>query len=162
MVPPSRPACTRIDPTCQRGNTEGWCLLHTAADTHDCTSFIGQESGVDDLRNHAACGAHCVGSKADCSHLQDNAPASASRSYSTGSHHSLRIDPSPRISSDQLLLKAERAVSLRLLPPLLLLVIISYLDRTALSFASIQMSQELNLSSSIYGLGSGEGADSKV
>jgi ACS family tartrate transporter-like MFS transporter len=54
-----------------------------------------------------------------------------------------------------MLLKAERAVTGRLLPPLLLLVIISYLDRTALSFASIQMSHDLNLSSSMYGLGSG-------
>jgi hypothetical protein len=45
---------------------------------------------------------------------------------------------------------------MRLLPPLLLLVVISYLDRTALSFASIQMSQDLQLSSSMYGLGSGE------
>lgn len=51
---------------------------------------------------------------------------------------------------------AEQAVSARLLPPLLLLVIISYLDRTALSFASIQMSQDLGLTGSLYGLGSGD------
>ena len=87
-------------------------------------------------------------------------PATHSPSYdtsSTSSSHSLRIAGSASSSrSDQLLLKrAERAVSLRLLPPLLLLVVISYLDRTALSFASIQLSQDLQLSSSIYGLGSG-------
>jgi hypothetical protein len=155
MTPPSRPACTSTDPASQGGNSEGWCLLHSPADSHDCTTSRQYDSSVHQLRNHAACSTHCIGSKADCSHLEGNAEAPARRSYSTGSHHSLRIDPSPRMSSDQLLLKAERAVSLRLLPPLLFLVIISYLDRTALSFASIQMSQDLNLSSSIYGLGSG-------
>lgn len=80
----------------------------------------------------------------------------ASRSYSSNSsHYSLQIGSSPSSNPDHVLLKAERAVSGRLLPPLLLLVIISYLDRTALSFASIQMSHDLNLSSSMYGLGSG-------
>jgi hypothetical protein len=80
----------------------------------------------------------------------------ASRSYSSNSsHYSLQIGSSPSPTSDHLLLKAERAVSRRLLPPLLLLVIISYLDRTALAFASIQMSHDLKLSSSMYGLGSG-------
>jgi hypothetical protein len=161
MPPPLRPACTSSDPTFQGGHTEGWCLLHTPADTQDCTQSHGAEPGMHQLRNHAACGAHCLDSTADCSHLEDNAGASASRSFSAGSHYSLRIDPSPRMSSDQLL-KAERIVSSRLLPPLLLLVFISYLDRTALSFASIQMSQDLNLSSSIYGLGSGEGAGSNM
>lgn len=110
------------------------------------------------MQGHTASAGPMVHTKvdSDCSPLVDNAVASASRSYSTGSHHSLRIDPSPRMSPEQLLQKADRRVSLRLLPPLLLLVIISYLDRTALSFASIQMNQDLNLSSSIYGLGSGE------
>lgn len=89
-----------------------------------------------------------------------------SPSSSSSSHHSLRVEPSsaplaptqppsPSTSPEQLLLSAEKAVSLRLLPPLLLLVIVSYLDRTALSFASIQMAADLNLSSSLYGLGSG-------
>jgi hypothetical protein len=82
-----------------------------------------------------------------------------SRSYSTSSsHHSLQIG-SPSIpgatEQQQALRTAERRVSARLLPPLLLLVVISYLDRTALAFASIQMSHELSLSSTVYGLGSG-------
>lgn len=53
------------------------------------------------------------------------------------------------------LVAAERAVSIRLLPPLVALVVVSYIDRTALAFASIQMSADLRLSSSLYGIGSG-------
>eukprot|EP00879_Flechtneria_rotunda_P014143 GHRR01014775.1.p1 GENE.GHRR01014775.1~~GHRR01014775.1.p1 ORF type:complete len:274 (+),score=79.82 GHRR01014775.1:510-1331(+) len=54
-----------------------------------------------------------------------------------------------------LLKSAEKAVSTRLLPPLLMLVMVSYIDRTNLSFASIQLSEDLKLSSTLYGLGSG-------
>lgn len=61
---------------------------------------------------------------------------SCGSSTSSGQYSCLMVEPSPRTPPDQLLLSAERAVSLRLLPPLLLLVVISYLDRTALSFAS--------------------------
>lgn len=79
-----------------------------------------------------------------------------SRSYSTSSsHHSLQIQSPQPGATRQAHKTAERRVSARLLPPLLLLVIISYLDRTALAFASIQMSRELTLSSTVYGLGSG-------
>lgn len=79
-----------------------------------------------------------------------------SRSFSTSSsHHSLQIGSPQPGAAQQALKTAERRVSARLLPPLLLLVIISYLDRTALAFASIQMSRELSLSSTVYGLGSG-------
>lgn len=80
-----------------------------------------------------------------------------SRSFSTSSsHHSLQIGSShPGAAQQQALRTAERRVSARLLPPLLLLVIISYLDRTALAFASISMVRELSLSSTVYGLGSG-------
>lgn len=107
--------------------------------------------------------AGCTVLRADEAHEQGEAvdlhpDVSASRTYSpcsTSSHHSLRIGASSTSEPGTLLRQVEKAVSMRLLPPLLMLVIVSYLDRTALSFASIQMSHDLNLSSSMYGLGSG-------
>jgi ACS family tartrate transporter-like MFS transporter len=55
------------------------------------------------------------------------------------------------INTDRLLAK----VSLRLLPFLLVLYIISYLDRINLSFAALQMNADLHLSDEAYGIGSG-------
>jgi hypothetical protein len=67
----------------------------------------------------------------------------------------MEAPPAAHAHQQQLLRSAERAVSLRVLPPLMLLVVVSYLDRTALSFASLQMMQDLRLSPTLYGLGSG-------
>jgi hypothetical protein len=132
---------------------EGQHLLQTHAASH--MSPAGDQGHVH-LYTHAVydkiAAAQPPVTSSTCS--PDTTPAS--RSYSSNSsHYSLQIGSSPSPTSDDMLLKAERAVTGRLLPPLLLLVIISYLDRTALSFASIQMSHDLNLSSSMYGLGSG-------
>ena len=44
-------------------------------------------------------------------------------------------------------------ISIRLLPFLFLLYIISYLDRINLSFAALQMNQELQFSDQAFGLG---------
>lgn len=86
--------------------------------------------------------------------------SSRTHSFSLDQHHKQQQqdeepDDERDSSSAALLRSAEQAVSARLLPPLLLLVMVSYIDRTNLSFASIQLSQDLNLSSTMYGVGSG-------
>ena len=48
-----------------------------------------------------------------------------------------------------------RKVSLRLLPFLFLLYIVSYLDRINLSFAALKMNADLGFSDSEYGFGAG-------
>src|SRR6201996_7147691 len=48
-----------------------------------------------------------------------------------------------------------RKVALRLIPLLFLCYIAAYLDRVNVSFAKLQMQQQLGLSESVYGLGSG-------
>lgn len=48
-----------------------------------------------------------------------------------------------------------RKVSLRLLPFMFLLYIMSYLDRINVSFAGLQMNQELGFDDSVFGLGAG-------
>lgn len=48
-----------------------------------------------------------------------------------------------------------RKLSWYLLPVFFLLNMLNYLDRTNLAFASIQMSQDLNLTTEQYGIGSG-------
>jgi MFS family permease len=48
-----------------------------------------------------------------------------------------------------------RAVSIRLLPFLFVLYIFSYLDRTNVSIAALQMNKELNFSPTAYGFGAG-------
>jgi MFS family permease len=48
-----------------------------------------------------------------------------------------------------------RAVSRRLLPFLFVLYVFSYLDRTNVSIAALQMNDELRFSSSVFGLGAG-------
>ncbi len=55
------------------------------------------------------------------------------------------------ISEDTLLKK----VSLRLIPFMFLLYIVSYLDRVNVSFASLQMNQALGFSAEIYSFGAG-------
>ena len=48
-----------------------------------------------------------------------------------------------------------RQVSLRLLPFLLSLYIFCWLDRSNVSFAALQMNQELKFSSTAFGFGAG-------
>ena len=48
-----------------------------------------------------------------------------------------------------------RKVSWRLLPFLFLLYIVAYLDRVNISFAKLQMNQDLGFSDTVYGLGAG-------
>lgn len=48
-----------------------------------------------------------------------------------------------------------RKISLRLIPFMLVLYVVSYLDRINISFASLQMNEALNISQRDYGFGSG-------
>ena len=57
--------------------------------------------------------------------------------------------------SDKTLDRALRKVRWHLLPFLILLYIISYLDRINASFAALSMNQELGLSQTAYGFGAG-------
>ena len=57
--------------------------------------------------------------------------------------------------SDQLLSSAVRKARWRLLPFLMLLYVVAYLDRINISFAALSMNQELGLSQQAYGLGAG-------
>ncbi|GBF97670.1 hypothetical protein Rsub_09728 [Raphidocelis subcapitata] len=50
---------------------------------------------------------------------------------------------------------AERAISWRVLPVLLGCVVVSFIDRTNLSFASLTMNADIGLSQAAYGLGAG-------
>jgi ACS family tartrate transporter-like MFS transporter len=51
--------------------------------------------------------------------------------------------------------RTRRKISRRLLPFLLLLYTIAYLDRANLSYASLEMTKELHFSNAVYGLGGG-------
>ncbi|MBV8844515.1 MAG: MFS transporter, partial [Bryobacterales bacterium] len=51
--------------------------------------------------------------------------------------------------------RTRRRVDRRLMPFILLLYIVSYLDRFNVSLAGLQMSKELGFSDSVFGLGSG-------
>jgi ACS family tartrate transporter-like MFS transporter len=59
------------------------------------------------------------------------------------------------ISSSSLAQRTRRAVDRRLMPFILLLYIVSYLDRFNVSLAGLQMSKDLGFSDSVFGLGSG-------
>ena len=48
-----------------------------------------------------------------------------------------------------------RKISIRLIPFLFLLYIVSYLDRVNVSFASLQMNKALGFSAEVYSLGAG-------
>ena len=58
-------------------------------------------------------------------------------------------------SETSLAQRTRRRVDLRLMPFILLLYIVSYLDRFNVSLAGLQMSKELGFSDSVFGLGSG-------
>ncbi|MBX9941816.1 MAG: MFS transporter [Candidatus Obscuribacterales bacterium] len=64
-----------------------------------------------------------------------------------------RVEIAPATS--KLLTQTLRKVSLRLLPFLFLLYIVSYLDRINLSFAALKMNADLGFSDSEYGFGAG-------
>ena len=55
------------------------------------------------------------------------------------------------LDEGQVLAKIRR----RLIPFMFLLYIVSYLDRVNVGFAALQMNQDLGLSASVFGLGSG-------
>jgi ACS family tartrate transporter-like MFS transporter len=57
--------------------------------------------------------------------------------------------------TDPLLLSAVRKARIRLLPFLMLLYVVSYLDRINVSFAALTMNADLGLSQAAYGLGAG-------
>jgi ACS family tartrate transporter-like MFS transporter len=59
------------------------------------------------------------------------------------------------ISDEPLRRKVLKKVTLRLIPLLFALYIIAYLDRVNVGFAALQMNQDLGLSSTSYGIGSG-------
>jgi ACS family tartrate transporter-like MFS transporter len=63
-----------------------------------------------------------------------------------------RPDPTPGAAPDRALM---RKVQWRLIPLLVLLFYINFLDRTNVSFAAITMSSDLHLSSAAFGLGAG-------
>src|SRR3990172_3286234 len=48
-----------------------------------------------------------------------------------------------------------RRVTWRLIPFLLLLYVVAWLDRVNISFAALQMNEDLNFSASVYGFGAG-------
>ena len=48
-----------------------------------------------------------------------------------------------------------RKVSLRLIPFMLILYVVSYLDRINVSFAALQMNQDLGFSDEAFGFGAG-------
>lgn len=54
-------------------------------------------------------------------------------------------------SEDQLV----RKITLRLIPFMLILYVVSYLDRINISFAALQMNKDLNISDEAFGLGAG-------
>jgi hypothetical protein len=70
----------------------------------------------------------------------------------------LELSPGEDTASPEqrlILEEAERRLSFRLLPWLVLLVMASFIDRTNLAFASVTMMKDLGMSNTIYGLGSG-------
>ncbi|MFT4066311.1 MFS transporter [Paraburkholderia sp.] len=65
------------------------------------------------------------------------------------------IDTQARHDPDQLELEVVRKTRARLIPFLLLMYLIAYVDRTNVSFAQIQFKQDLGFSGAAYGLGAG-------
>ena len=61
----------------------------------------------------------------------------------------------PSFASETVGRAAVRKTSLRLLPMIFLGYGINYIDRTNISFASLQMNRELHFTATIYGLGAG-------
>jgi ACS family tartrate transporter-like MFS transporter len=62
------------------------------------------------------------------------------------------VAQTPRMISEDALLKK---ISLRLIPFMFLLYIVSYLDRVNVSFAALQMNQALHFSAEVYSFGAG-------
>src|SRR4051812_18412989 len=61
------------------------------------------------------------------------------------------LTPTPELDPRRVVAKIER----RLIPFMFLLYIVSYIDRVNVGFAALQMNQDLGLSASVFGLGSG-------
>ena len=85
-------------------------------------------------------------------------PTQAARYQALHPSEALELSAGEEISGTNqrsILEEAERRLSLRLLPWLVLLVMASFIDRTNLAFASISMMKDLGMSNTVYGLGSG-------
>jgi MFS transporter, ACS family, tartrate transporter len=63
--------------------------------------------------------------------------------------------PAPAIFADDVARRARRRIALRLLPYLLLLYIIAYLDRNNLATAALQMPHDLGFNDGVIGFGAG-------
>src|SRR4051812_46573794 len=59
------------------------------------------------------------------------------------------------MSGDELDRRVSRKVTLRLIPFMIVLYIMSYLDRINVSFAGLQMNHELGFSDEVFGFGAG-------
>src|SRR4051812_31116032 len=57
--------------------------------------------------------------------------------------------------SRDLVSQTRRRITLRLMPFLFLLYLVSYLDRVNVSYASLEMTRNLHFSNTVFGLGSG-------
>jgi hypothetical protein len=77
----------------------------------------------------------------------------------TRASYSLVIDGSQNADADDPtaaeLDRLYRKLSLRLMPLFCLCIMLNYLDRTSLAFASIQMTEQLKFSPEVLGLGGG-------
>jgi sugar phosphate permease len=51
--------------------------------------------------------------------------------------------------------QTQRKITLRLMPFLFVLYIVSYLDRVNLAYASLEMTRELGFSNEVFGFGAG-------
>jgi ACS family tartrate transporter-like MFS transporter len=66
-----------------------------------------------------------------------------------------RLRPEPVYESGPLQRRALRRISLRILPFIMLLYVVAFLDRVNLGFASLSMNRDLGLSPAAFGLGAG-------
>ena len=67
-----------------------------------------------------------------------------------------KASPMAKLSADvAIAASARRKVSLRLLPVIAVGYGLAYMDRVNISFASLQMNQDLHFSATVYGLGAG-------
>jgi len=65
------------------------------------------------------------------------------------------IEPAPSASSPDLLARALRKFSWRILPLIALGYGTAYMDRVNISYAALQMNHDLHLSNTVYGFGAG-------
>jgi sugar phosphate permease len=65
------------------------------------------------------------------------------------------MNPSPASASDRFEAALYRKITVRLMPFLFLSYVVAYINRVNVSFAKLQMQQDLGMSEAVYGLGAG-------